>query len=855
DEPEDDAEPAIQATACGQATGEAVPAGARMHAQMYDAGEGGDLIGSSYDVSEGNDYGPQICTSQWGYDYLCLSRTPAISLSTTTLTLPQTFITQQTQASFVIWNSGGGTLTGTVSVPAPFSIVSGSSFSLLPGQPQEVVVRFSSTTPGSFSKSLSISSNGGSKTVTATAVAHKISFSPATLDFGSGLLVLREQCNKMGTCGLGTEKVGLPIEKALTIKNEGTVAVTLTLSTAAPYKIVSVLPTLSPGQSGQVTVRFDPSESGSFTGTVQVGIQDGQGSVSSSPLVGVAHKIEIGPPELGFGLLLLDDSPEDNYKEQQLVIKNQGVTTLSLALGTSAPFTVVTGNSFGLAPSESYEVTVRFTPPAPGEFQGSVRLAVGQLVIEVPAKASAMNKQDFLQMLAKLSQIQEVDAVIPGRLVDVALLGFKDLTEGDVQAFWELAKTGAWGYLEPDQTGIWWVDLLIGYLVGLAIDMLRGSEWSINISNVMFAVGQLASMSPDAFLTQYQGLLSGANPDFRSFVDAIINMLNRLGPDGLTAAFGTTNTSDIVRDMIIKRVVDLYRNEALRENITIIITWFGPVGAFFLATMDMLGPNTYSLTITSLRAILDEFATYPWFSRGSQLWEQLAQALATLGMRALSNKPSVENQFKETLMALVITADMARDGGWEIYAFRRKITVRVDLLFSWSTFVDVVAATTLSTGRRVNVFAQFFHAVTGFNYDKLEKLIWFVIDYAQNKFVGGRVRVLKQFGLDESSAQRIADYKPGIVVAVNDKVDTNNNGKTDRNEATDLITTKVNSCNGCFFGVVIVIDPDEEKVKEIIGIGISPKEAEEIANRMGIYIGDQWSVDQLIGWLMGYFMK
>ncbi|MCS7197370.1 MAG: hypothetical protein NZ930_01580 [Candidatus Bipolaricaulota bacterium] len=50
--------------------------------------------------------------------------------------------------------------------------------------------------------------------VTATSVAHKISFSPAQVDFGSGLLVLREQCNSMGMFGLGTDKVGLPIENS-----------------------------------------------------------------------------------------------------------------------------------------------------------------------------------------------------------------------------------------------------------------------------------------------------------------------------------------------------------------------------------------------------------------------------------------------------------------------------------------------------------------------------------------------------------------------------------------------------------------------------------------------------------------
>ncbi|MCS7197339.1 MAG: choice-of-anchor D domain-containing protein [Candidatus Bipolaricaulota bacterium] len=281
DEPDGNAEPQIQATACGQATGEAVPAGAQLEPLSRDPGEGGDFGGGYYGGSEGGDYGPQICTSQWGYDYHCTSRFPMLSLSLSgplpTLTVPQTFVNQQSQGSFVIWNSGGGRLTGTVSVSAPFSIASGASFNLLPGQPQEVVVRFSSANPGSFSRSVSISSNGGNQTITATSVAHKISFSPAQVDFGSGLLVLREQCNQMGACGLGTEKVGLPIEKTLTVKNEGTVSVTLTLSTSAPYRVVSALPTLSPGQSGQVTLRFDPNESGNFTGMCRWGLVAGRG--------------------------------------------------------------------------------------------------------------------------------------------------------------------------------------------------------------------------------------------------------------------------------------------------------------------------------------------------------------------------------------------------------------------------------------------------------------------------------------------------------------------------------------------------------------------------------------------------
>jgi len=172
DEPEDDAEPVIQATACGQASGEAVALGARMQPLALYPVE--DFTTGSYAVLEG-DYGPQICTSQWGYNYSCYSTTPALSVSSTSLQMA-TFTGQSVQASVTIWNSGGGWLTGTVSVGAPFSIVSGGSFSLLPGQPQEVVVGFSSATAGSFSRSLTISSNGGTATVTVSGTSYENHF-------------------------------------------------------------------------------------------------------------------------------------------------------------------------------------------------------------------------------------------------------------------------------------------------------------------------------------------------------------------------------------------------------------------------------------------------------------------------------------------------------------------------------------------------------------------------------------------------------------------------------------------------------------------------------------------------------
>jgi len=147
DEPEDDAEPMIQATACGQASGEAVPLGARMQPLRLYAGDGGAITTGSYNVFEGRDY---ICVSQWGYTYMCNSLKPLLQVETTGPLLLATFIGGQARASLIIWNAGGRTLTGTATAIGPFTILSGGSYNLAPGQPQEIVIGFNPNQVGRF---------------------------------------------------------------------------------------------------------------------------------------------------------------------------------------------------------------------------------------------------------------------------------------------------------------------------------------------------------------------------------------------------------------------------------------------------------------------------------------------------------------------------------------------------------------------------------------------------------------------------------------------------------------------------------------------------------------------------------
>ena len=88
--------------------------------------------------------------------------------------------------TFVVLNSGGGTLTGTVSAAPPFSIVSGGSFSLTLRKSQTVVVRFSPTVLGIVAANVTLTSNGGDVSPAVNGTGRGVSaISPNVVDLAS----------------------------------------------------------------------------------------------------------------------------------------------------------------------------------------------------------------------------------------------------------------------------------------------------------------------------------------------------------------------------------------------------------------------------------------------------------------------------------------------------------------------------------------------------------------------------------------------------------------------------------------------------------------------------------------------
>jgi hypothetical protein len=121
-------------------------------------------------TSEGQFGGTVTITTNGGSGSFAISGTgekgPSVAVSPSGISFDDTPVGQSTTNSFTITNDGGGTLTGSVTAPPPFYIVSGGTFSLGPGQSQTVTVRFSPTSEDFFSDFATVTSNGGSEQVT-----------------------------------------------------------------------------------------------------------------------------------------------------------------------------------------------------------------------------------------------------------------------------------------------------------------------------------------------------------------------------------------------------------------------------------------------------------------------------------------------------------------------------------------------------------------------------------------------------------------------------------------------------------------------------------------------------------------
>ncbi len=95
------------------------------------------------DVDEGPG-GDENNKKSWG-PFTVISQPPQASVNPSSYNFGEVVVGETKDFEFQVTNTGGGTLTGSASVSAPFSIVAGEGYSITQGQSHEVKVRFSPT--------------------------------------------------------------------------------------------------------------------------------------------------------------------------------------------------------------------------------------------------------------------------------------------------------------------------------------------------------------------------------------------------------------------------------------------------------------------------------------------------------------------------------------------------------------------------------------------------------------------------------------------------------------------------------------------------------------------------------------
>jgi len=276
---------------------------------------------------------------------------PSLSVTPASLNFGTIGVGNTADRTFVVQNTGGGTLIGTVSAAPPFSILSGGSFSLTVGATQMVMVRFSPTNSGVFSANVSFTSNGGDLLRAVTGTSPGVgSITPSTVDLAATPVSFTVTGTGFANLGFGLPVVnfvrgGTLIAQARATVMTGSTVLTVPFPTAATA-IAPNLPGLTVGaiqvqvylQAGAVTY--------SLIGSVNLTVNDtrvvpGVGTITPSTIDLATPPAAFtvtgnGFANLGFGLPVVNFTRGTTVLAQARATALTGSTTLTVPFPTAA---------------------------------------------------------------------------------------------------------------------------------------------------------------------------------------------------------------------------------------------------------------------------------------------------------------------------------------------------------------------------------------------------------------------------------------------------------------------------------------------------------------------------------------
>ncbi len=359
---------------------------------------------------------------------------PNLLVSPNALAFGSVVVGQTNTLSFQVINTGGLTLTGSVSTTAPFSIQSGSPFSVAPGQTNLLSVRFIPSAAGSFSNVVQFVSNAGTtaQTVTGTGLSPaQLAIIPSSLNFGTIAVGSNAQAsftmaltNGQATInggpftiisgtpfnlpGFGSTNVVIGFDPPLLLYYSNVVGFTSDNAGGstnpisgtggiAPTAIFTATPTsglwpltvtFNDNSSGTITSRFWDFGDGATTNTSATAFTHTYTSASTNTVT-----LTVSGP-LGFdsdvqnGLIIVTNLPPKllalpaninfgllavgQVATQSIQVINTGGLSLTGTASVGPPFHVLSGSPFTIAPNQSNLVSISFGPTNAGTFSDSV---------------------------------------------------------------------------------------------------------------------------------------------------------------------------------------------------------------------------------------------------------------------------------------------------------------------------------------------------------------------------------------------------------------------------------------------------------------------------------------------------
>jgi hypothetical protein len=259
-------------------------------------------------------------------------------------------------------NSGSGSLNITGAAPSGtgFSFTGLAAQMISAGASVTFPVKFSPSSAGSATGSISINSNalGSPATValSGTGVQGQLTANPANLNFGNVL-------------------VGNNRSQTITLINGGTASVAVSSGSAsgAGYSISGLsATTLKPGQSTAFTAQFSPSGVGTANGNISITSNAPNSSLTISlGGTGIQPQLGANPSSASFGNVIIGNS-----NSQTINLTNGGTAAVSLSQAnvSGAGFSIsgLTALPMTINPGMSTTFNAVFTPTATGSVTGSI---------------------------------------------------------------------------------------------------------------------------------------------------------------------------------------------------------------------------------------------------------------------------------------------------------------------------------------------------------------------------------------------------------------------------------------------------------------------------------------------------